>query len=187
MSGEFIFGYGSLVNPATHGYGALHLATLSGWRRTWHHTTLRDLAYLSATPDPDASIQGVILTAPIADPALENRESDYDRHDVAHQTSHSLDLRPDINVFAIPARVHCTPAPASGLLLSYIDVVVQGYFHLAGQAGVQDFFATTHGWGAPIINDRAAPIYPRHQSLSAHEFALVDENLAALNATIIAA
>ena len=63
------------------------------------------------------------------------------------------------------------------MLLSYIDVVVQGYLREFGERGVRHFFETTDGWEAPVLDDRAAPIYPRHQRLSPDERALVDDQL----------
>jgi hypothetical protein len=66
------------------------------------------------------------------------------------------------------------------ILLSYIDVVVQGYLHMHGHDGVAHFFETTDGWDTLILNDRADPIYPRHQTLSAQERDLVDSHLAAV-------
>lgn len=66
------------------------------------------------------------------------------------------------------------------ILLSYLDVVVQGYLRMHGLGGVAHFFETTAGWGLPVLNDRADPIYPRHQSLSVKEQALVDRHLAAV-------
>ncbi|MDX5384038.1 MAG: gamma-glutamylcyclotransferase, partial [Rhodobacterales bacterium] len=38
MKDAFFFGYGSLVNRATHDYGQARAATLPGWRRAWRHT-----------------------------------------------------------------------------------------------------------------------------------------------------
>jgi hypothetical protein len=67
--------------------------------------------------------------------------------------------------------VQDVPAP---ILMSYLDVVVQGYLREFGQAGAEDFFATTDGWDIPVLDDRAAPRYPRHQALTGDERALVD-------------
>jgi hypothetical protein len=41
------FGYGSLVNAATHDYPNTRPATLRGWRRTWVQSSSRDIAFLS--------------------------------------------------------------------------------------------------------------------------------------------
>lgn len=181
---ENIFGYGSLVNSNTHDYGTLQKATLLGWRRRWHYTTIRDLAFLSVEPDSDSKIQGVVMAVPLENEALQSRESDYDRHSVTNQISMHPQQETDTSVFAIPALVHREPGPDSALLLSYIDVVVQGYHQLFGETGVQDFFTSTHGWGAQIINDRSAPIYPRYQSLSRAQTEMTDHWLNELSAVV---
>jgi hypothetical protein len=71
------------------------------------------------------------------------------------------------------------------VLLSYLDVVVQGYVRAFGLAGVQHFFDTTDGWEAPILNDRTEPRYPRHQQLKPEERELVDMHLARIEARLI--
>jgi len=182
MGRQFIFGYGSLVNSATHDYGQVHHATLRGWRRVWQHTKLRDLAYLSAVPDPNGSITGVVLAVPTGDPALENREAAYARANVSGQLSHGLGPDISVDVFAIERDLHGPLSAASTLLLSYIDVVVQGYLREMGEAGVARFFESTDGWGGRIINDRAGPHYPRHQELTREETALTDHWLDQLSA-----
>ena len=50
MSHDFFFGYGSLVNRATHDFPEAHPARVTGWRRAWRHTDLRPVAYLTAEP-----------------------------------------------------------------------------------------------------------------------------------------
>ena len=60
----------------------------------------------------------------------------------------------------------------------YLDVVVQGFLREFGEAGAQRFFETTDGWEVGIVNDRAAPLYPRHRVLSAEERAFVDGAIA---------
>ena len=184
MSETFIFGYGSLVNRATHDYGAAHLAELSGWRREWRYTTLREVAFLNAIPDPDSSIKGVILGVPPVEPELDRREHAYDRIQVSAAVAHTVKQPVDINIFALPPKLHHQNSGAHSILLSYVDVVVQGYFRAYGEAGVQEFFETTTGWGAPILNDRAAPVYSRHQRLDAHEVALTDHWPNALTAVV---
>ena len=57
---------------------------------------------------------------------------------------------------------------------------MQGYLRVHGEEGVGQFFDTTDGWDMPILDDRAAPLYPRHQVLTAAETALVDHHLAAV-------
>ena len=69
-------------------------------------------------------------------------------------------------------------------MLSYLDVVVQGYLRTFGPDGADRFFATTDGWDTPILNDRKAPRYSRHQQLSPDETDFVNDRLQRLSATI---
>ena len=40
------------------------------------------------------------------------------------------------------------------------------------------FFDTTDGWDTPVLDDRAAPLYPRAQTLTRQERGLTDALLA---------
>lgn len=185
MQDAYFFGYGSLVNCATHDFTDAHAARLAGWRRVWRHTDLRPVAFLTVVPDPGSEIEGLIAPVPGADwAALDRREAAYLRAPAADQVRHDLPHRPEIAVYTIPEGRHGAPDAARPVLLSYLDVVVQGYLREFGEDGVRRFFETTHGWDAPILDDRAAPRYPRHLPLSADERALTDSHLARLDARI---
>jgi hypothetical protein len=178
---QHFFGYGSLVNRATHAYPNATRASLSGWRRTWVHTAVRPLAFLSVEPAPDTTIQGLIAHVPGGDwAALDAREHGYTRH--LTEARLTCNTPHGVQVYAVPQRDAGRPAKAHPILLSYIDVVVQGFLTEFGPQGVTDFFATTNGWEAPILNDRTAPQYPRAQVLTKAELALVDEGLAGVGA-----
>ena len=62
--------------------------------------------------------------------------------------------------------------------------MVQGFTAVYGADGADRFFQSTTGWDTPILNDRAAPIYPRHQQMQPHETELVDAALIALSADV---
>lgn len=161
------FGYGSLVNRATHDFHEAQVAQLRGWRRVWQRTTLREVAFLSVEPAVGAEIDGLVARVPGGDwAALDERERAYVKHAV--ETSVGA-----VQVYAVPSE-HLSPAEDIVILLSYLDVVVQGFMSEFGEAGVARFFETTGGWAGRILDDRGAPIYSRHQSLSAEETALVD-------------
>ena len=163
MSNPYFFGYGSLVNVATHDYRDPQPARLKGWRRAWVHTDLREVAFLSAVPSEGSEIDGLIAAVPGADwEALDAREYAYDRLPSNGAVSHSIAAAPEISVYAVPQSAQAPGSDRHPVLLSYLDVVVQGYEQVFGEAGVAAFFATTDGWEAPILNDRATPIYPRH-------------------------
>lgn len=186
MTDAFFFGYGSLVNRKTHVYGSAHPARVKGWRRTWRHTALRPVAFLTAIPDADSQIDGLIAEVPNGDwRALDAREHAYDRVKLRDLEDHPLPFAPDVAIYAIPAGKHSAPSMAHPILLSYLDVVVQGYLTEFGDQGVSEFFASTDGWDAPILDDRAHPHYPRHQLLSREETQLVDQMLRRHEANVV--
>ena len=183
---HIFFGYGSLVNRDTHGFEGARTASLRGWRRIWRYTTQRQVAYLTVIRDETSTIDGLIAPVPDQDwNALDYRERAYSRIPAAHQITHTLAHQPQIAVYAIPDGLHQAPSREHSLLLSYIDVVVQGYLREFGAKGAARFFSSTDGWDAPIIDDRTAPRYPRHCSLTATETELVDDHLNDLGVEIV--
>ncbi|MFV2001496.1 MAG: gamma-glutamylcyclotransferase family protein [Paracoccaceae bacterium] len=184
MPAYHIFGYGSLVNGATHRYGAAHLATLSGWRRAWRYTNVRDVAFLNVAPAPGSTVKGVIVAVPRHDPELDEREYTYLRETVSDVVRHALPAPVEIDIFTIPDGRHQSTSNNHMILLSYLDVVVQGFAHQYGEAGVQEFFETTDGWDVPVIDDRATPRYPRHQQVARELRSLTDQWLRTLSAVV---
>ncbi len=174
----YFFGYGSLVNRDTHSFKQAHPARLNGWRRTWRQTSLREVAFLSVTRDEGGWIDGLIAPVPDADwHALDIREGAYDRVPAEHMVDHALLHRPQIAVYSVPNTHRRAEGSGHHLLLSYIDVVVQGYLREFGAVGAQHFFDTTDGWEAPVLDDRAAPHYPRACRLTGEERDTVDAAL----------
>ena len=176
MSDPYFFGYGSLVNLATHDYGDPRPATLQGWRRLWCETSSRKAAFLSIAPAPGARIQGLMAQVKDGDwQALDAREAGYERREAAHQITHDLAQQVPCAVYTIPqsktAEERPSPAP---ILLSYLDVVLQGFIQIYGELGARGFMDTTDQWNRPVLNDRAAPLYPRHQKLEDRQRQLVD-------------
>ena len=186
MSDPHFFGYGSLVNTATHIYPNAQKATLTGWRRAWVRTAQHGSVLLTAVPaEPTVQIQGLIAAVPNADwVALDAREAGYRRIPSQGNASHEGDPETDIAHYAV-ASEDMLQTGEQVILLSYLDVVVQGYLQQFGENGVDAFFATTDGWDTAILNDRAAPRYPRSQVLSTPETELVDQHLDRIAAQII--
>ena len=83
----------------------------------------------------------------------------------------------EVAIYAIPEGRHQAPTPESPILLSYLDVVIQGYLREFGEAGAVAFFETTDGWETPVRDDRTTPVYPRHKVLTASERGFVDDQL----------
>lgn len=175
MTRPFFFGYGSLVNRATHDYADAHPARIAGWRRAWRHVEGRQVAFLTAVPASGSVIDGLIAHVPGGDwAALDMREHAYARV-LATDVEHEVAGATEIQIYHAPSDRHAPASEMRPLLLSYVDVVVQGYLREFGEAGVAGFFETTDDWDAPVRNDRANPAYPRHQRLTAAESALVDD------------
>lgn len=182
----FFFGYGSLVNRATHSYSNAYTAKVSGWRRAWRHTKLRKVAYLTAVPAHGETIDGLIAAVPGHDwAALDERERAYKRHPVPEGLAHAAPHDVAVQIYAVAPEHSDAPTARHPILLSYLDVVVQGYLKEFGTEGAERFFHTTDGWDAPILNDRKAPIYPRAQKLSGDEQDFVDQQLSRLNVGFI--
>ncbi|MEM6408431.1 MAG: gamma-glutamylcyclotransferase family protein [Pseudomonadota bacterium] len=186
MSDPYFFGYGSLVNTRTHDYPDPIPTKLHGWRRVWKHTEMRDVAYLSVERAQDCAIEGLVARVPGDDwAALDEREYAYWREPVpSHTLSFTRSVAASVQIYQTRTGQNAAPSVKHPIILSYLDVVVQGFLNVFGEDGVARFFETTAGWEAPILNDRAAPFYPRHQQLSALETGLVDHHLEALSAHV---
>ena len=183
MSDPFFFGYGSLVNRATHAYPRATKARVSGWGRAWRGTRLRRVAYLTAVEMPGAEIDGLIAAVPGADwAALDARERAYARHQVAN-ISHDHEDSVAVQIYKVEPH-HEADGEDHPILLSYLDTVVQGYLREFGTDGAAQFFQTTIGWELSILNDRATPIYPRAQPLEADERRFVDDQLESLSTVV---
>ena len=184
MKDPYFFGYGSLVNTKSHDYEDAQPATLVGWRRAWVATPRYHVVLLSGVRAPGASIKGLIAAVPGADwAALDAREEGYARLATSKDVDHALPDETEISVYAVdPEHIH--DSNSHMILMSYLDVVVQGFHEVYGAEGVQHFFDTTDNWHTPILDDRAEPIYPRHQKLTKSQTAMVDDNLDRLSAQV---
>ena len=110
-----VFGYGSLMNPATHDYADLRPARLEGWRRRWAHAEGRPAAFLTAERAPGLAIDGAVADVPpVAWPALDAREAAYDRHDVSEALTPPCGR---VVVYAVPGARQGPPTARHPVLL----------------------------------------------------------------------
>lgn len=179
MSDAFFFGYGSLVNRHTHAYPDAQPVTIRGWRREWRMARSLSRTFLSAVPDARAQIDGLVARVPDNDwAALDLRETGYGRHALSADAFAYGSARP-AQIYAIAPQDAQPPSHAAPIKLSYLDVVVEGFALEFGPDGVTRFFDTTTGWG-PVLDDRAAPLYPRARPVAPDLRALIDAWLAQL-------
>ena len=174
----YYFGYGSLVNRDTRPDGEFaESARLKGWQRVWEHRTAdsdRQQQCTSLSIEPEAhsdgaGIDGVVGRIKATElPELDKRESGYERLTLS---ASDFDLPASIqteSVFvyrSLPNNRHLAN-DQHPILQSYIDCVLAGYKSRFGEEGMQAMLDSTRGWNRPIMNDRAAPHYPRWVSVA---------------------
>lgn len=95
------------------------------------------------------------------------------------------DHGPPAQIYVVSTEHMIEPAQKSPIIMSSLDVAVQGYLEEFGEEGAHAFFTSTDGWDRPVLDDRARPRYERHQSLTAFERAFVDHHLGALGVTVL--
>lgn len=169
------FGYGSLVNRATHRTRIVDAlpARLKGWRRIWRPRP--DMpgfpaALLSVRREAGVVCDGLLVIDRLSNlPAVDAREMHYGR---VALTEAELELPNDRPRPACPVYVYEAKAeiPAHRepprILRSYLEAVMQGFLAEHGETGLRRFLAETGGFDLPLHDDRAAPVYPRAVELT---------------------
>ncbi|MEO9459195.1 MAG: gamma-glutamylcyclotransferase family protein [Lentilitoribacter sp.] len=179
------FGYGSLVNENTlrTKYIASIPAELNNWQRMWDIPAGVQIipetdALLTARPSSNATTKGVIVFDLAKNlPDVDEREHNYDRKTIDHSdiniAEEFCDLQCDFFVYEAHKRDD-VPENKPPISQSYLDAVLQGFLNIYGEAGVEDFVASTANFHTPILQDRGTPRYPRSVSLSHRERELID-------------
>ncbi len=182
------FGYGSLVNRATHRTEIVSAvpARLRGWRRAWRPRP--DMpgfpaALLTVVPEEGAVCDGLLVFDRAENlAAVDAREARYNRHHVQVDTLEFVagDAEIDCPVYVYVADETLPPHAEPPLILrSYLDAVMQGFLVEHGEEGLRRFVAETANFDTPFHEDREAPVYPRAVVLSDAERLLFDSLLAA--------
>jgi choline dehydrogenase-like flavoprotein len=162
------FGYGSLVNRATHRTDIVDAipARLLGWRRSWcprPDAASLPAALLTVSKSGGGGCDGMLVVDRMSNlAAVDRREAPYRR--VRLEASEIECRRPlpscDIYVYEVVSGAAC-PAPPL-ILRSYLDAVMQGFWTEHGGAeGLKRFVEETDGFHMAIHDDRRAPRYPR--------------------------
>lgn len=180
------FGYGSLVNRATHRTDIVDVipARLLGWRRIWRPRP--DMpgfpaALLSVREEPGAECEGLLVIDRAENlAAVDAREARYNRiliPDGHLRTERPLPEGCPAYVYVADETIPPHPEPPM-ILRSYLDAVLQGFLHVHGEEGVRKFVAETYGFETLIHDDRAEPVYPRSITLTEAEQLLFERHLA---------
>lgn len=185
------FGYGSLVNQATHRTDIAHYSKvrLKGWRRHWLPRSNGfggPAALLSVVRDADSEIEGLVVTDFARNlPALDERERNYKREELPvssltipdNQKNAEFDgiKSPKAQIYVATQKPEYTASNESKILRSYLDAVMQGYLNNFGREGLLRFIETTDNFEIGILEDRGGPRYPRSVLISSSERQLFDE------------
>jgi hypothetical protein len=182
--GELVayFGYGSLVNRATHRTTNVDAAParLAGWRRCWRPRP--DMpgfpaALLTIREEPGAFCDG-LLVVDLAEnlAAVDAREARYRRIAVPLESLETAaPVPPGCPVYVYVAETEVPPHPEPPRILqSYLDAVLQGFLQVHGEEGLRRFVQETEGFETPLHADRLSPAYPRAVALAEAEAALFD-------------
>ena len=179
------FGYGSLVNAATHRTAIVEAlpARLKGWRRCWRPRP--DMpgfpaALLTVRRDPEAVCDGLLVIDRAENlAAVDAREARYRRLPLTADDLETRGTASACPMFVYVAEDEAPPHPEPpNILRSYLDAVLQGFLAVHGEAGLRRFIAETEGFETPIHDDSASPLYPRAVTLAEAERVLFEALLA---------
>lgn len=179
------FGYGSLVNRATHRTEIVDAmpARLLGWRRSWcppPTISAASMALLSVRRMAGAGCDGLLVIDRAGNlAAVDRREARYRRVTLDPSEIECRGVLPDCEIYvyevaAEPPAVENPPA----ILRSYLDAVMQGFRVEHGETGLNRFVEETNGFHLHIHDDRAQPRYPRAVRIESHEAELFEAALA---------
>lgn len=168
MAVNYVFGYGSLINPesrARTGYtGATTPVRVGGFQRAWNFVYPKGrMTALGVIPREKATTNGVLVEIPEAElPLFDQRESGYKRVVVGRVDITGLnDQRVPEGMFWIYVPTDPGfPSLDCPIAQSYVDVVLKGCLEL-GERFAAEFVHTTTNWEYPWIDDRSAPRYVR--------------------------
>lgn len=184
MSGGLVgyFGYGSLINRATHRTQIVDAmpARLMGWRRIWRPRPDMpgfSAALLSVRRQPGAGCDGLLVIDRMENlAAVDEREGRYRRVLLGPDELQAAGEVPrDCPIYVYEAETDVPAHPEEPKILqSYLDAVLQGVLHEYGEEGLRRFFAETDGFETLLEADREQPRYPRAVTLADAERALFD-------------
>jgi hypothetical protein len=185
MAINYVFGYGSLINPesrARTGYtGTTTPVLVGGFQRAWNFVYPESqMTALGVIPQEKATTNGVLVAISEAElPLFDKRESGYKRVVVrrADITGLNGEQVPDGTFWLYVPTNPGFPSIDCPIAQSYVDVVLKGCLEL-GERFAAQFVRTTTNWEYPWIDDRSAPRYVRAmQTVPPHVSMKIDKIL----------
>ncbi|SPQ93769.1 Gamma-glutamylcyclotransferase AIG2-like domain-containing protein [Plasmodiophora brassicae] len=164
-AGDFVFGYGSLINDASRqrtcpGSTIAYPARLSGYRRAWRYAAENMTAVGVYPADRKSSVHGVVFRVnPGHLPALDHRERHYARVRVKHGDLVTIGLDRDVvgerdRVWLYVLVEGHFPKCDRPIRQGYVDVIMQGCLGTLGVRFAREFVIQTEDWDGCWVNDR---------------------------------
>jgi cation transport protein ChaC len=183
----YLFAYGSLVNDKTRPSNSVGIpAQVKGYSRSWRHPIhLNGMCVCGVTVYKESGglLDGLLI---LSDPEyqsklLSTREPGYsittiDTEAVIAPFLTSIGRPVDILV-SDPKKTPTDMDEEWVILRTYLDAILYGYFIRFGEEGVSRFLTSFVDWEFPILNDRVAPRYPRHQQIGADLLGFFDQTV----------
>lgn len=187
-----VLGYGSLMssdsrrrfsNIEHHGL----MVQVTGYKRAWITRSLEEQqTYVGALPDERGSLNAQLIAADM-DPALAEREKDYQfervpasqivSHLASEQATALQDFLNDKRVY-ICRSLASYPAEADfPIHRSYVDTCMAGCLEAGGEAAARAFVEQTGHWNQHLVDDRHNPQYPRAARVAASHREVIDSIL----------
>ncbi|WP_394223694.1 gamma-glutamylcyclotransferase [Alteromonas gracilis] len=174
---HIVLGYGSLLSKnSRERFSNIYTqgipVTVSGFERAWVTRSLQEKqTYVGAVANARSQLNAQLIPTQI-NPALQEREKDYQFVAVNPQDlnfhSHHGDATPWLEerlsafTFWICETLDCAPASEEyPVHQTYIDTCIAGCLEHGGKEEAERFVAHTSLWDHPRVNDRANPKYPR--------------------------
>lgn len=166
----YLFGYGSLMNPASRALtgesGWTCPVTVTGLSRHWSNVSEALISPLVVL-EGEGQCNGVLVNIePQSLPNFDRREAGYRRLQLAESNivlPEEVTLEGPIYVYV--ADTQRAPDVDKPIAQSYVDTVMAGCLRYSTDFA-RAFLTTTQGWEGAYQNDRAEPRYPRVAGVS---------------------
>eukprot|EP00993_Chasmostoma_nieuportense_P001944 NODE_2781_length_1093_cov_8.755694_g2651_i0.p1 GENE.NODE_2781_length_1093_cov_8.755694_g2651_i0~~NODE_2781_length_1093_cov_8.755694_g2651_i0.p1 ORF type:complete len:332 (+),score=58.07 NODE_2781_length_1093_cov_8.755694_g2651_i0:39-1034(+) len=165
MNGDYVFGYGSIINNESRistSEGPVALARMGaglGWARSWNFRSPTGFTALGLMPvTVGLPINGVVF-CPADFDAFKDREQGYYSHkvdatqlEVLGHTDHLKGLDTATIWVFVPLAPQ-EPSKDYPICQSYVDVCLNGCLDWGGEPFAVEFLQTTLGWSPFFLND----------------------------------
>lgn len=186
-----VLGYGSLMNQSSREtYNNINSLCLPvkvhGWKREWvTRSVAEQQTYVGAIQAQNSVINAQAVPS-VIDQMLLKREVDYRFVEIQPDSvQFTREVCPEIrqkinnsNIYICESLLIEAPTKKFPVYQSYLDTCLAGCIEVGGEMEATAFMRSTSGWPSfGVIDDRAAPRYPRVGHISKESYEIIDSVL----------